>query len=93
MSTVPVTRSYGLDQSHQQGPLSFERIMGRQLGGRHAAGSQPLPRTQRAKSSVLTLLRHRIVPTRCPVKRPRFNKSVRTCIRPGTPAIEQSAAP
>jgi hypothetical protein len=53
--------------------------------------SQSLARTtQRAKSSVPTLLRHGIVPTRCPVKRSRFNQAVRTWPRPGTPAIEQA---
>ena len=43
------------------------------LGGRQAAGSQPSPRTRRAKSPVVVLLPHKIVPIRCPAKRSRFN--------------------
>ena len=44
-----------------------------ELGGRHAAGFQPSPKTQRAKSSVVVLLPQRIVLTRRPAKRSRFN--------------------
>ena len=43
------------------------------LGGRQAAGSQPLTSTQRAKSPVVVLLPQMIVSTCRPAKRSRFN--------------------
>jgi hypothetical protein len=61
-----------------------------EVGGRYAAGSQPLPMTQRAKSSTPTLLPNGIVPTGRPVKRSGFNKSVRTSAR-GLPQSSSAA--
>jgi hypothetical protein len=63
-----------------------------ELGGRQSVPAQPPPRTQRAKSSVLALLPHRVVPTPPAGRNADGSTIVRTCLHPGTPAIEQYAA-
>ena len=57
-----------------------------ELGGRHAAGSLPLPKTQRAKSSVVVLLPQRIVATRRSARGSTIGQDMHP---PRTPAIEQ----
>jgi hypothetical protein len=71
--TVPVTRSHDPISRTSRGAVNSNGSFNEARQPRRGC-SQSLPRTQRAKSSVPTLLRHRIVPTRCPVKRSRFNK-------------------
>ena len=63
-----------------------------ELGGRPRGWVSAVPRTQRAKSSVVVLLPQRIVSTPPPGEALAVQQSVRTCTRPETPAIEQRSA-